>query len=81
MLQAYNKKSQCLDEIETKKKDVYVVKYEIKTEYENGAKITRRVPKKINITKLVNETKKMVKRDQASIVLQKCRELEKAFTK
>lgn len=43
---------------------------------EKGNKITRTTYKKVNITKLVNETKKLIKKDLA---LEKLEELKKAM--
>ena len=60
-------------------KDVIVKKYnEVETYTEEGDKLTRRVPKEVNVTKLVNETKKLVKNASAE---EKLAELEKIFTK
>lgn len=52
-----------------KRKDIIVTKFETKIEYENGVKMERRVPVKTNVTKLVNETKKIVKQNKASETL------------
>ena len=63
----------CHEEAELKKppkrKDIIVTKFETKIEYENGVKRERRVPTKTNVTKLVNETKKLVKQNKASETL------------
>ena len=63
---------------ERKTEDIIVTKYETVVTYENGAKIERRKPKKVNVTKLVNETKKLIKAQTAE---EKLAELEKVFTK
>jgi hypothetical protein len=64
--------------VERKTEDIIVTKYETVVTYENGAKIERRKPKKVNVTKLVNETKKLIKMQTAE---EKLAELEKVFTK
>lgn len=64
--------------IKRKTEDIIVTKYETVITYENGAKIERRKPKKVNVTKLVNETKKLIKAQTAE---EKLAELEKVFTK
>ena len=63
-----------------KHKDIVITKYETEEEYKDGAKIERRVPKKINITKKINETAKLYKKEQTSAE-QKLAELEKVFSK
>lgn len=68
-----------IEKYEVKKpEDIIVTKYETVITYENGAKIERRKPKKVNVTKLVNETKKLIKAQTAE---EKLAELEKVFTK
>lgn len=47
-------------------------------EYQNGARIERTVYTEVNITRMVNETKKLVKTDTAT---EKLAEIEKIFTK
>ena len=63
---------------EKKKIDIIVTKYEIKVEYKDGVKIERRVPTKVNLTKKMNETKKILKAQTAE---EKIKELEKIFSK
>lgn len=47
--------------------DIIVTKWEEKTEVIDDKTVqTKRIAKKINITKLVNETKKIVKQDSAA---------------
>lgn len=47
--------------------DIIVTKYETKTEaVDSLTKMTKKVPIRVNITKLVNETKKLVKQDMAA---------------
>lgn len=59
--------------------DIIVTRYNEKTTYDNdGTKKTKRVPQRINITKLVNETKKLIKQDKA---IDKVQELKKFFSK
>lgn len=59
-------------------KDIIVIKYEKNIEYKtDGTKIERRVPKKVNITKMVNERKKVIKTNKAQETLD---EIEKIFT-
>ena len=51
-------------------KDIIVTRYETKTEYqEDGTKITKRIPIKINITKKVNETAKLLKQERAEDII------------
>lgn len=62
-----------------KPKDIIVVKYETKTDYDQSGNMTvKRVPKKVNVTKMVNESKKLIKRNNAAETLA---QLEKIFTK
>lgn len=62
-----------------KVKDVIVTRYtEVETVNENGEKVIKRKANEINVTKLVNETKKLVKNATAE---EKLAELEKIFTK
>lgn len=59
--------------------DIIITKYEEKIEYnKDGSKLVKRVPKKVNITKMVNERKKVIKQRTAQDVLD---EIEKVFTK
>lgn len=61
-----------------KRTDIIVTKFEKKTEVqEDGTIITKTIPKNVNITKLVNETKKLVKRDLAQ---EKLNELKSIYT-
>ena len=60
-------------------KDVIITKYKIETiENEDGTTTIKRIPVNVNITKKVNETKKMIKNYTAE---EKLAELEKVFTK
>lgn len=76
-IQIYNKKNT----ISTKrpaKTDIIITKYEKKIDYnENGEKIEKRIPYKVNITKKINETAKLIKEQTAQ---EKLAELEKIFT-
>ena len=59
--------------------DIIITKYETKTEYtDDGSKLEKRVPIKVNITKKINETKKLLKTTTAE---QKMAEIEKIFSK
>ena len=58
--------------------NIIVTKHEEQTTYENGARITKRIPKKVDVTALVNETKKLIKTMTAE---EKIAEVEKIFTK
>lgn len=60
--------------------EIVITKYETQVEYKDGAKIERRIPKKVNITKKINETAKLFKKEQTSAE-QKLAELEKVFSK
>lgn len=60
-------------------KDIIITKYKNETTYnEDGSRTEKRVPVKVNITKKVNETAKLVKEQTAA---EKLAELEKIFTK
>ena len=60
-------------------KDVIITKYEKKTTYnEEGDMIIKRIPVKVNITKKVNETAKIIKEQTAA---EKLADIEKIFTK
>ena len=62
-----------------KKKDIIITRYTTTTEYDkNRNQIIKRIPKQVNITKVVNESKKLLKRQNAEKTLA---ELEKYFTK
>ena len=65
---------------EIKKHDTFTVRAEIKVTYDEktGDKIEKRVTKTINVTKLVNERKKLLKERTAQQTLN---ELEKILTK
>ena len=59
-------------------KDIIITKYEEKTTYnEEGDRITKRIPVKVNITKKVNATAKLIKEKTAQ---EKLAELEKIFS-
>ena len=60
-------------------KDTIVKKLEIVNDFnEKGEMLTRKVYKKVNLTKLANETKKLLKTQTAE---EKLAELEKVFSK
>ena len=57
-------------------KDIYVTKREIKEEYnEKGQKITTYIERKINITKKINETAKLLKIDTLQDKYEKLKEI------
>lgn len=64
-------------QIGKKKQDLIITRYEKKIEYKGEIKTETRIPKKINVTKLVNETKKLIKKEKAS---DKIDELIKVFS-
>ncbi len=60
-------------------KDIIVTKHQEQVTYnKDGSKTIKRIPKKINITKKINETAKLIKETTAE---QKLKELERIFTK
>lgn len=62
-----------------RKKDIIVTKYEKKIEYDkDGNEVIKRIPINVNITKKVNESKKLIKNYTAE---QKIEELERIFSK
>lgn len=59
--------------------DIIIHKFEEKTEYlKDGTKQIKKVKKEINLTKKINETKKLLKNYSAE---EKLQEIEKVFTK
>lgn len=59
--------------------EIIITKYETVTEYgTEGEEIKRRLPKKVNITRKINETKKLLKNYTAE---EKVKEIEKIFSK
>lgn len=57
-------------------KDIYVTKREIKEEYnEKGQKITTYIERKINLTKKINETAKLLKIDTLQEKYDKLKEI------
>lgn len=79
MLQAL-KKTRRYEKLETvPNTEVIVQKKQVTTEEDkNGNTITKTSYKEVNITKLVNETKKIIKQNSAE---EKLKELEKVFSK
>lgn len=60
-------------------KDIIITKYEEKTEYlKDGTKQIKKIKREINITKKINETKKILKNYSAE---EKLQEIEKVFSK
>lgn len=67
------------DYLNEKNRDVIVTKFQYKTTYnEDGSFTTKRVPTMVNITKKMNEQKKLIKKDTAA---EKLAELERIFSK
>lgn len=59
--------------------DIIVTRYTQKTTYnKDGSYTVKREPQQVNITKKMNESKKLIKKDTAA---EKLAELEKIFTK
>lgn len=59
--------------------EIIITKFETVTEYgTEGEEIKRRLPKKVNITRKINETKKLLKTYTAE---EKVKEIEKIFSK
>lgn len=64
---------------QVEQRDIIITKYKETTIYnEDGSILTKKEPVQVNITKKVNETKKMIKNYTAE---EKLAELEKVFTK
>lgn len=66
--------------VERAEQDIIVNKVSYVTVYENGNEVRKRQIKKVNITRLVNESQKLIKTTQAkekAVIA----ELEKYFTK
>ena len=82
MLEVEKKKTivKATEEMKKNKKpeDIIITKFEKKIEYKNGEQIIKRIPIKVNLTKKINETKKLIKNYSAE---EKLNELEKIFTK
>lgn len=78
MLEVYRKNKVTIQKENTKIPDIII---ENKIEYdeinEKGEKITKYKREKINVTKQVNETKKIIKKNNAE---EKVEELRQAFT-
>lgn len=82
MIQAYNNKIKQGKIKYPKAKDIIVRQPIKKVEYqEDGTKIEKTVYRETNITKLVNETVKVVKQSAVNTAEQKLREMEKIFSK
>lgn len=77
---AINQKKSARVPIERDEQDIIVNKVSYVTVYENGNEVRKRQIKKVNITRLVNESQKLIKTTQAkekAVIA----ELEKYFTK
>lgn len=82
MIQAYNNKIKQGQIKYPKAKDIIIRQPIKKVEYqEDGTKIEKTVYRETNITKLVNETVKVVKQSAVNTAEQKLREMEKIFSK
>ena len=61
-IQAYNKDKENIIHEKLPINDIYVEKQEVKEEYnEKGQKITTHIKKRVNLTKKINETAKLLK--------------------
>lgn len=82
MLEVCKNQEQSIDIEKSKEKDIIVRKWETKIIYdEKGNKIEKRVPQYINITRMINETQKLLKRQNAEQKLAKFEEIQKIFTR
>lgn len=62
MIAVLQKKKNCRKPDNIKYPDIITVKFVEKTVYnEDGSKTVKRIPEKVNITKKVNESKKLIK--------------------
>ena len=62
-----------------KNNDIIITKYEDKVSYlEDGTKQIKKVPHNVNLTKKINETKKLIK---AATTEEKLAQIERIFTK
>lgn len=77
MLEIMKSQVQATEMPEVKRQDIIVTKHETQVEYRDGMRIERRLARQVNITKMVNETKKLIKRDTATLIKNKVKELEK----
>lgn len=62
----------------TPTKEIWVTRYSEKVTEENNKKIIERVPNRINISKVVNESAKMIKKEQTADIIS---EMEKLLSK
>lgn len=51
--------------MERNQQDIIVNKIAYQTTYKDGCEIKKRIVKKVNVTKLVNESQKLIKTEQA----------------
>ena len=59
-------------------KQIFVTRYATKITEDNNKKIIERVPQQINISKVVNESAKMIKKEQTADIIS---EMEKLLSK
>lgn len=57
--------------------EIYVTKTKTVVTYENGCRVERQIKKKVNLSKMINESKKLVKQNTAQ---EKLNEIEKIFS-
>jgi hypothetical protein len=76
---ALSEKPKIIDMEEAQIDDIIITKYEKQITYdEEGNKIEKRIPIKVNITRKVNESAKLIKEYKAE---EKLAEIEKIFSK
>ena len=82
MLAVLNKVKKDSRAEQPKREDIIVTKVEYNIlENEDGSETRYRTTRKVNVTKMVNETKKLVKNNQTSEILAKLEEIKGAYTK
>lgn len=76
---ALSEKPKIINNEEAQIEDIIITKYEKQITYdEEGNKIEKRIPVKVNITRKVNESAKLIKEYKAE---EKLAEIEKIFSK
>lgn len=82
MLTVLDKRQKDTKQQEPKRKDIIVERAEIEVvENEDGSETTIRKKKLVNVTKMINETKKLVKQTAAQELIAKIDELKGVYTK
>ena len=74
-IQAYKNEETIVIPNDKSNMDIIISKFEEKTTYKDGKRITERIEKKVNITKKINETAKLVKIDQSAQILEQVKNL------